>query len=49
VLPLDPPAQAVGPDGYLLPAYYGGDPLHANAAYGHLVIAQLRAIDAAQD
>jgi hypothetical protein len=38
------PPAAVNSDGCLLPEYYGGDAVHANAEYGALVIEQLAAL-----
>jgi hypothetical protein len=35
------PPAAANSDGYLSPEFYGGDPVHANAEYGALVIKQL--------
>jgi hypothetical protein len=35
---LDPPQNAVDPDGYLLPEYYANDATHANRDYGLLLL-----------
>ena len=37
-----PPAEAVTEDGFLARPFWKNDPTHANAAYGRLVLEQLR-------
>ena len=39
---LSPPAEAVTEDGFLARPFWKNDPTHANAAYGRLVLEQLR-------
>ncbi len=39
---LPPPAEAVTEDGFLARPFWKNDPTHANAAYGRLVLEQLR-------
>lgn len=39
---LPPPPEAVTPDGFLERRFWRNDPTHANAAYGQLVVDQIR-------
>ena len=40
----EPPAEALSPEGFLDPAFREIDPTHGNAAYGRLVIDQIKAV-----